>query len=87
MKTYTVIWTANASAALANLWNSNPAIRTQITQAADHLDQVLRVRPGDLGEPTSATHRQAVAFPLRVLYAVSEDDRTVRVIYVKHWCD
>ena len=87
MKSYTVVWTSNASTALANLWNNNPAIRSQVTDAADYIDQILKTRPGDLGEPTSATHRQAVVFPLRVLYSVSEDDRTVRVVYVKYWSD
>jgi hypothetical protein len=87
MKSYTVVWLGGASKALANLWNDNPAIRAQVTDAADQIDQVLRTRPADLGEATTATHRQAVVFPLRVLFSVSEDDRTVRVIYVKYWTD
>lgn len=87
MKTFTVTWANDAQDALALLWYENPAIRKQVTRAADHLDQILRTRPNSLGEPTSATHRQVVVYPLKVLFTVSDHDCRVRVIYVKYWSD
>jgi hypothetical protein len=87
MKVYTVTWAADALNALARLWNENPAIRKQVTAAADHIDQILRTQPHGFGELTSAIHRQAVVYPLKVLFAISEDDCQVRVIYVKYWHD
>jgi hypothetical protein len=87
MKVYTVTWANDALDALASLWNDNPAIRKQVTAAADQIDQILKTQPHRLGEPTSAVHRQAVVYPLKVLFAVSEDDCRVRVIYVKYWSD
>jgi hypothetical protein len=87
MKVYTVTWADDAQDALARLWNENPAIRRQVTRAADHIDQILRAQPHSLGELTSALHRQAVVYPLKVLFTISEDDCQVRVIYVKYWYD
>ena len=87
MNVYTVTWTEAAQSALARLWNENPAIRGQLTTAADHLDEILKQHPKELGEPTSGSYRQAVVHPLKALFDVSDDDRKVRVIYVKYWCD
>ena len=87
MTHYTVTWAPDAIAALARLWNENPAIKREVTAAADQIDQILKTQPGQFGEQTSPIHRQAVVYPLKVLFAISEPDCRVRVIYVKYWLD
>lgn len=87
MNRFTVIWKASAKARLAALWNDNPRIRQQIATAADEIDRLLAVDPAELGEAISSRSRQYVEPPLKVLFAVSDEDRLVRVIYVKFWED
>ena len=85
MKRYTVTWKPNAKARLAHLWNSNPRIRQEIADAADKIDRLLAINPLSLGEAVSERSRQYIEPPLLVLFAVSPDDRMVRVIFVKIW--
>ena len=87
MSRFTVTWTVSAKARLAKLWLGNPAIRQEIADAADEIDRLLAIDPANLGEPSSPLSRQFVEPPLKVLFAVSDQDRTVRVIYVKFWDD
>jgi hypothetical protein len=61
----------------------NPNLRQQITKAADQIDLSLGIDPQNTGEVSSPRTRQHFEPPLVVLFAVSEDDCTVRVLYVK----
>jgi hypothetical protein len=87
MKRFTVVWGRDAEAELARLWNNNPAVRAEISEAADEIDRALAIAPEHLGIAGSARSRQVVVIPLRVLYSVSPDDRRVNVLYVKFWDD
>ena len=74
-------------ARLAELWLDNPAIRREITEAADQIDRALAQAPDSIGMGVSPRSRLAVHPPLSVLFWVSGSDRQVRVIYVKFWDD
>ena len=69
------------------MWNDNPAIRKDITSATNEIERQLRTDPSELGVAASPRMRKIVRPPLSVLFSVSEDDRLVRVIYVKFWDD
>jgi len=84
---YTVIWVPSARRRLAELWNDNPAIRQDIADTNDEIDSWLATDPLGIGIETGGVGRLVVRPPLMVLYRVVEDDRQVRVIYVKHWFD
>jgi hypothetical protein len=87
MSRFTVVWSRSAMARLAGLWLDNPAIRREITEAADQIDRALAQAPESIGMSVSSRSRLAVHPPLSVLFWVSESDRQVRVIYVKFWDD
>ena len=87
MNRYTVIWSDSAKARLAELWLDNPAIRAEITEAADHIDRALARSPETVGIMASLRARLAVQPPLAFLFLPFEEDRQVRVIYVKIWYD
>ena len=84
---YTVVWVPSARRKLAELWNENPAIRQEIADSDDEIDSSLAQDPLGIGIPTEGVGRLVVRPPLMVLYRVDEDDRQVRIIYVKHWFD
>jgi hypothetical protein len=84
---YTVVWVPSARKRLAELWNENPAIRQEIADAADEVDRSLAFDPLSIGDTTGGVGRLVIRPPLMVLYRVDEDDRQVRVIYIKHWFD
>jgi hypothetical protein len=83
MHRYTVTWKPDAKLRLAVLWNDNPAIRQDISDAADRIDALLSLAPEEIGDPVSNRSRQYAEPPLLVLFCASAPDRTVRVIYVK----
>jgi hypothetical protein len=85
MKRFTVTWERGAKAELARLWTDNKAIQGEIAAASDEIDRLLAIAPLTLGETVSTRSRQYVEPPLKVLFAVSEPDCLVRVIYVKLW--
>jgi hypothetical protein len=85
MKRFNVRWYAAARKRLAELFEQNPKIRQDITDASDEIDQLLAKDPLNLGVVQSGSFRQFARPPLKVLYSVSEPDRTVTVIYVKFW--
>jgi hypothetical protein len=87
MNKFTVIWEKGAELALARLWLDNPRVRRDISQASDKIDHLLAINPQTCGEPSSDRSRQFVQVPLKVLFNVSDEDRVVRVIYVKYWYD
>ena len=85
MKRFNVRWYAAARKRLAELYEQNPKIRQDITDASDEIDQLLAKDPLNLGVVQSGSFRQLGRPPLKVLYSVSEPDRKVTVIYVKFW--
>jgi hypothetical protein len=85
MSRFTVVWSRSAKARLAELWLDNPAIRREITEAADQIDRALAQAPESIGTSVSPRSRLAVHPPLAVLFWISQSDRQVRVIYVKFW--
>jgi hypothetical protein len=87
MSRYTVVWSRSAKTQLAELWLNNPAIREEITKAADQIDRTLAQAPESLGIVVSPRARLVVHPPLSALFLVFENDRQVRVIYVKFWDD
>jgi hypothetical protein len=87
MSRFTVIWSRSAKRRLAELWLDNPAIRPEITEAADQLDRALARVPSTIGIPVSPRSRLVVHPPLSALYWISEGDMQVRVIYVSFWDD
>jgi len=83
---FTVVWDAVAQLRLAELWTDNPAIRQEVTAAADKIDSTLAYEPASIGLARGAS-RYVVQEPLAILFRVIESDRQVRVLYVKHWLD
>ena len=82
---HTVIWAASATARLAELWDVNRAVQSEIAKASDEIDRSLAVSPERFGKPISARTRQLVQPPLAVLFTILSDDRRVDVIFVKFW--
>ena len=87
MKPYTVTWGRDAEEELARLYMDNPAIRSEIATASNEIDRILATTPHALGYPTVFPCRQAIVYPLAVLFSVSDEDRRAHVIYVKYWTD
>jgi len=85
MSLYTVVWSRIAQRRLAELWLDNPAIRNEITEAADQIDRALAQVPATIGIQVSQRSRLVVHPPLSVLYWISDDDMQVRVIHVSFW--
>ena len=50
---FTVVWDKDAEDELTRLWLDNPAVRQEISAAADVIDQLLSIRPLDLGVETA----------------------------------
>ena len=84
---YTVVGDRSALKRLADLWLDNPAIRQEITDAANEVETTLAHEPKRLGIPTPGRARLVVRPPLAVLYVPYEEDRQVHVILVKFWDD
>jgi hypothetical protein len=87
MSGYTVAWDMSARHELARLWLDNPRLRNEISAASDTIDVQLAMHPLYIGLQMETGARQYVEPPLKVLYRVYEQDRLVRVLYVKHWFD
>lgn len=78
---YTVIWSAEAERELADIWN-DAADRKSIADAANVLDRELAHAPANLGESRPSGLRIAHYLPLGIRFALSEEDRLVRVLAV-----
>lgn len=87
MKRFSVRWHAGARKRLAELFEQNPKIKQDITDASDEIDRLLAIDPAHLGIAQSETFRQYVQPPLKILFSVSEPDRTVHVVAIKFWED
>ncbi|MCI0362170.1 MAG: hypothetical protein L0211_27120 [Planctomycetaceae bacterium] len=67
MNRFTVTWKPEAKARLAAMWNSNPAIRADISRASDEADRLLAIDPENLGMALSAYSRVWSVLPIKVL--------------------
>jgi hypothetical protein len=80
--TYTVVWAPDAEKELARLWNDAASDRQAISDASDFLDRSLARNPVGFGESRPSGVRIAHCLPLGIRFAVSENDRVVRVVAV-----
>ncbi len=81
MTRFTVVWHADACDELARLW-IGATDRRALRSAADAIDRELAVDAPLKGSGIPDGLRQLTVAPLRVLFAVSEADRMVRVLEV-----
>ena len=79
MTRYTVVWHQEALDELARLWIDAPD-RAAITLAASAIDRHLAADASEKGTAVPNHLRQLTIPPLRVLFAVSESDRRVRIL-------
>jgi len=87
MSRYTVVWAPSARRLLAKLWLDNPAIRQEIADASDQIEQSLAERPNELGIAVTEISRLVALPPIAILFRVVEEDRVVRVMHVNYWLD
>jgi len=81
MTRYTVVWHDDAQNQLAEIW-LNTTDRQSVTLAANATDRRLADDADTKGVAVEGGLRQVVLPPLRLLFAVSEGDRTVRILDV-----
>jgi len=77
----TVVWKPEAERNLAAIWNRS-ADRNAAARATPIIDQTLGTAPQDAGESREEGFRVLLVRPLGVMFEVSPDDRTVRVVAV-----
>lgn len=82
MTRYTVVWHPDAQDELAELWMA-AADRIAIAAAADLIDLELSEDAGNKGLHVAEGLRAFYVAPLRILFAVREDDRLVEVLRVR----
>jgi hypothetical protein len=82
MTRFTVVWHQRAQDELATLW-IEAADRRAVVGAAGEIDRYLAVDAESKGTPIVDVIRQLTIPPLRILFAVSEPDRMVRVLLVE----
>ncbi len=75
---YTVLWTPEAEAHLAELWLS-ASDQQVVANAADSLDFLLARSPSEQGESREGLSRLAFFEPLAAFFSISENDRIVYV--------
>ena len=81
MTRYTVVWHHDARDELAELWD-DAEDRKAVTLAASTTDRHLATDAPRRGTHATDNLRQLTVPPLRVLFAVSEPDRMVRILAV-----
>ena len=82
MTRYTVVWKADALDDLADIW-LNSTERDRIVSVAESIDLELTVDPRWKSEELSEGLLALVLPPLRILFAINEDDRQVQVYRIK----
>ena len=87
MSRYHVIWSRSAEARLAKMWNDNPAIHSDLSEACRLIESALARNPSTTGKEQSEHSRVITRPPLTVLYRIFPADSLVRVIWVKFWDD
>lgn len=78
---YQVIWSRDAENDLASIWMS-AADRSQISAAAQHLDESLVTSPLEVGESREGEIRIAFSAPLAIEYIANKEGKSVTVIAV-----
>jgi hypothetical protein len=81
MTRYTVVWHVDAENELAELWLAAND-RDAVTLATNTIDSHLAADADRKGIAVEGDLRLLVVPPLRVLFAVSEPDRMVRILDV-----
>ena len=79
---FTVVWPQSALDELAGIWIAS-SDRSSVTQAANQIDRELADNPQAQGLELSEGIRAYYRQPLRVLFAIREDDRIVEILTVK----
>lgn len=82
MPRFTGIWVKSAEAELTQLWLDS-SDRSQVQFAADAIDNELAENASDKGNELSEGLRVLTVLPLKVIYAVREDDRIAEVLRVR----
>jgi len=77
---FTVIWDVSALNELARIWN-NARDQQAVADAADLIDQILRIRADKVGQDFGTFRMHTVA-PLTVVFKVIVPDQAVRVLDV-----
>lgn len=83
MTRYTVVWHPDAQDELAELWMHGHD-RNAVAAAADRIDVELSEDAATKGVHVAEGLRALYIAPLRILFAVVEDDRVVEVLRVRH---
>lgn len=78
---YSVNWSDDALAALADVWTI-ATNQQAVTDAADRIDQLLAIDPKANGQPRSEGLYAIDISPLHAQFEVSEKTRVVRVVSV-----
>jgi hypothetical protein len=78
---YTVIWKPAAHAELTELW-LEASNRSDLTSAANKIDQLLKRDPHSQGESRSGSIRVMFVDPVGVFFDIREQDRIVAVLSV-----
>jgi hypothetical protein len=79
---YTVVWLGSAQDELAELWLAAPD-RNAVSTAAHPIDAELSGDAATRGVEVSEGLRALFAPPLRILFAVNEEDRLVEVVRIR----
>jgi plasmid stabilization system protein ParE len=82
MTRHTVVWHLDVQDDLAETW-LNSLDREAVAKAADEIDRALATDPLEQGGELSEGLRFFLAPPLRVLYAVRQEDRIVEILRVR----
>jgi plasmid stabilization system protein ParE len=80
---YQVFWHAAAEQQLAAIWMA-ASDRREVAAAVDACDQSLRQDPQSVGESRDGPYRISIVRPLVFIFRVSEPDRSVWVMRVRH---
>ena len=78
---YTVVWSAEAEARLAEIWLSAPD-RKAVSKLAARIDALLRDDAHMVGESREGSRRIVLEPPLGAAFSVNQDDRFVLVLEI-----
>jgi hypothetical protein len=79
---FTVVWPQSALDELADIWIASRD-RDAVTKAANQIDRELADNPLAKGLALMEGLRSFYREPLRILFAIREDDRIVEILKVK----
>lgn len=77
---FTVVWSEEAEARLADIWLNAPHYRNEISELASRIDAILRDVPHEVGESREGKRRIVYEPPLGAAFSVNQDDRIVLVL-------